>query len=425
LGGLIAAGVLARGPVDVTLVDRKNHHLFQPLLYQVATGALSPADIASPLRHVLERRRNVRVLLAEVVDFDVERRRVVLADGELPYDASIVAAGSETSYFGRDAWEASAPGLKTLEDATKIRARLLAAFERAEREPDPARRRALTTFAIVGGGPTGVELAGAVAELARDTLRNEFRAIDAREARVHLIEGGERLLPTYPPELSERALRSLQRLSVEVSTRALVTEIAADRLRVKRGEREGEIECAVVLWAAGARASPLARKLAERAGAELDRAGRVRVAADLSLPSRPEILAIGDLACALDPRGEPYPAIAPVAMQQGRYAGRAVLARLRGETPPPFRYRDRGTMAVIGRSAAVAVVAGRRFGGYAAWLLWLFVHLMYLVGFANRALVFFQWAWNYFTHNRTARLITGEPERQGRSPGRRPTSTTE
>ncbi len=410
--GLNAARELAnRRGVEVALVDRANHHLFQPLLYQVATGGLSPADIAAPLRGILHEARNVRVLLGDVRDFDVEKQRVLLADGELEYDTLIVASGSRTFYFGRDDWEAHAPGLKDLGDATRIRSKVLSAFERAERESEIAKRRALTTFAIVGGGPTGVELAGALAELARDTLANDFRSIDPREARVILIEGGERLLASYPPILSERAVRSLERLAVEIWLRAKVTEIDGGRVRVTRDGAPLELAAETVLWAAGVRASELGQKLAERAAATLDKQGRVHVGADFALANHPEILVVGDLAHFENASGIALPGIAPIAMQQGTHVGKLVLARLRGAKLAPFRYRDKGNMAVIGRSAAVAEIHGRTFSGYLAWLLWLFVHLMYLVGFANRVLVFFQWAWNYATHNRTARLITERSER--------------
>jgi NADH:ubiquinone reductase (H+-translocating) len=406
--GLNAARELARAPGEVVLVARRNHHDYHPQLDQVATGALSPADIAAPLRHVLRRRRNARVLLGEVVDFAPERRAVVLADGELEYDTLVVASGSRPSYFGHDEWEADAPGLKDLEDARLIRARVLAAYERAERATEAGERRRWMTFAIVGGGATGVELAGALAELARDTLERQFRAIDSRAARIVLIEGADRILTTYRPRLSEHARRSLERLRVEVWTDAKVSAVAPGRLEVRRGERTESLEAATIVWAAGVRASELGAKLAERAGAPLDRSGRVQVAPDLTLPGRPEIFVIGDLASVAGRDGRPLPGVAPVAMQEGRYVGKAVKARLEGRDVKPFRYRDRGNMAVIGRKSAVAELRGRGFSGYWAWLLWLFVHLMYLVGFANRLLVLIQWAWNYFTHNRTARLITGE-----------------
>jgi NADH dehydrogenase len=410
-GGLNVARKLGGRALDVTLVDRRNYHLFQPLLYQVATGSLSPADIAAPLRHVLRRHRNVRVLLAEVRDIDVARKRIVLADGaadggrEVEYDLLVVAAGSRTSYFGHDPWIERAPGLKTIEDATRIRARVLAAFEAAERVADPAQRAVWTTFVIVGAGATGVELAGALTELARDTLAHEFRAVDPRRARVILIEGAERVLNAFPADLAQRAQASLERLGVDIWTRATVVDVGAERVRVLRDGRELTIETRTVIWAAGVRSSELSTVLHERAGAQLDSGGRVLVEPDLSVRGHAEIFVIGDLAHCKH-RGEPLPGVAPVAMQQGSYVGSAILARARGAECAPFRYVDKGNMAVIGRSSAVVDLRGRHLSGFLAWMLWLFVHLMYLVGFANRLLVFLQWAWNYFTRNRTARLIT-------------------
>lgn len=405
--GLRAARHLRRVPVDVTLVDRRNFHLFQPLLYQVATGGLSPADIAAPLRAVLKRQRRARVLLGEAVGVDAAARRVLLRDGgALDYDTLVLAAGARHHYFGRPEWEALAPGLKTVEDATEVRRRVLLAFEAAEREADPERRRALLTFVVVGAGPTGVELAGALAEIARETLRGDFRSFDPAGARVLLVEGGERVLPSYPPDLSERARRSLERLGVETRTGALVTALTPESVTLKRGGESETLAARVVLWAAGVQASPLGRALRDATGCELDAAGRVVVAPDLSVPGHPEIFVVGDLARALGGDGRPLPGVAPVAMQQGRHVARAVAARLRGRTPPAFRYFDKGSLATIGRAAAVADFGRLRFGGYPAWLAWLFIHLMYLVEFENRLLVFVQWAWNYFTRNRSARLIT-------------------
>jgi NADH dehydrogenase len=404
--GLYAAQHLRRVPLDLTLVDRRNFHLFQPLLYQVATGGLSPADIAAPLRAVLKRQRRARVLLGEAVGVDAAARRLLLRDGTLEYDTLVLAAGARHHYFGRPEWEALAPGLKTLEDATEIRRRVLTAFEAAEREGDAERRRALLTFVVVGAGPTGVELAGALAEIARETLRGNFRAFDPAAARIVLVEGDERVLPSYPPDLSQRARRSLERLGVEVWTGALVSAVAPDRVTLKRGEEAQSLPARVVLWAAGVAASPLGRVLREATGCELDRAGRVVVGPDLSVPGHPEIFVIGDLAHAAGADGQPLPGVAPVAMQQGRYVARLLAARLRGRTPAPFRYLHKGSLATIGRAAAVADFGRVRFGGYPAWLAWLFIHLMYVVEFENRLLVFVQWAWNYFTRNRSARLIT-------------------
>lgn len=408
-GGLYAAQSLKRAPVRLTLVDRHNYHLFQPLLYQVATGGLSAGNIATPLRTILDRQRNARVMLAEVCDFDLARRQVILTDGRLEYDSLIVAGGSETSYFGRDDWAGFAPGLKSIEDATDIRRRIFLAFEAAERETDPERVAQWLTFVVVGGGPTGVELAGALAEIARHTLRHEFRAIDPGQAKILLLEGTDRILPAYPPELSARARRQLEGLGVVVRTQTLMTEIGPDTLALRQGDHSEELRCRTVIWAAGVKASPLGAVLARAAGVVTDRPGRVPVAPDLTLPGYPEVFVIGDLAnFSHQDEGQPLPGVAPVAMQQGRYAARLIKRRLNGQSLPPFRYRDRGTMATVGRNRAVAIVKGWKFSGYFAWLLWLFVHLMYIVEFQNRLLVAMQWAWNYFTWNRGARLITGK-----------------
>lgn len=407
-GGLAAARALKREPVDVTLVDRRNFHLFQPLLYQVATGGLSPANISAPLRWILRKQDNARVVLAEVTGFDVDGRRVVCGDDAIEYDTLIVAAGARHSYFGSDHWERHAPGLKTVEDATEIRRRLLLAFEAAEVEEDPSERAAWMTFVVVGAGPTGVELAGAVAELARHTLKHDFRRIHPEEAQVVLLDATDRVLPPYPEDLSAKTEESLESLGVRVRTGAMVTEVTADRVDFKTGEGIDSIATRTVLWAAGVEASPLARQLAEATGAQVDRAGRIQVLEDLSLPDHPEVLVLGDMASCVDREGEPLPGLAPVAMQQGRYAASRIRARIRGESVQPFRYKDPGTMATIGRSAAVAVLKGRHFSGFFAWLMWLFVHLMMLVDFKNRLLVGLQWAWLYLTWNRSARLITGE-----------------
>ena len=407
-GGLYAAQALARVPVDVTLIDRRNFHLFQPLLYQVATGALSPGEIASPLRKVLKRQRNARVLMAEMTGLDPAARRVLLADGEVEYDTLIVATGASHHYFGHPEWEPIAPGLKTIEDATEIRARVLDAFEVAERETDAEPRRAWLTFVIVGAGPTGVELAGALGEIANDTLKRDFRSIDSRDARILLLEGADRVLPPYPPDLSAKAERALERLKVTVRTSTLVTAVDRDGVDVRCGAATERIASRTVLWAAGVQASPLGRILAEACGAPLDRAGRVIVEPDLTVPHHPEILVIGDLASYAHQTGTPLPGVAPVAMQEGRYAARLVAGRLRGESLPAFRYRHRGSMATIGRGEAVADFGRVRFDGLLAWLAWLFVHLIYLIEFDNRLLVLVQWAWNYITRNRGARLITGE-----------------
>ena len=405
-GGLYAAQALKRVPAQVTLVDRRNFHLFQPLLYQVATGGLSPADICAPLRSVVRRQQRTAVVMAEVTDIDPRDRRVLLRDGELGFDTLVVAAGACHHYFGNDHWAEWAPGLKTVEDATRMRSRILRAFESAERARDPAQREALMTFLIVGGGPTGVELAGAIGELARHTLRKDFRHVHTPDAKILLVEGFERILPGYPPRLSAAAKRSLERLGVRVETRTLVSDIEGDRTTLKTGDTSRSVRAATVLWAAGVQTSPLARVLAERAGAELDRAGRVHVACDCSLPGHPEILVIGDMCRFPHQDGAPLPGVAPVAMQQGSYVARLIHDRLQGHATAPFRYRNRGNLAVIGRASAGADLGWVRFTGYPAWLLWLFVHIMYLVEFGNRLVVFVHWAYSYFTRKRGARLIT-------------------
>jgi NADH dehydrogenase len=399
--GLTCARALRGAPVRITLVDRSNHHLFQPLLYQVATASLSPAEIASPIRSILRRQSNVQVWLGEVEDVDVERRSVRLRDGALSYDYLVVATGATHAYFGHDEWAPHAPGLKTVDDALEIRRRFLLAFEAAEREADPAARRRLLTFVIVGGGPTGVELAGAMAEIARQVMPRDFRSIDTTTTRILLLEGGPRILGAYPPVLSEQARRQLERLGVEVRTGALVTGIEPVEVRIG----EERIEAGNVFWAAGVAASPLGARL----GAPLDRAGRVRVEADLSLPGRPEVFVAGDLA-AVEEDGAPVPGVAPAAMQMGRHVARTIRRDLEGRAREPFRYFDKGNLATIGRAAAVAEIAGLRLSGLVAWLVWVFVHILYLIGFRNRLLVLIQWAWAYLTYQRGIRLITGQPE---------------
>jgi NADH dehydrogenase len=398
-GGLYAARALAHRPVRVTLLDRRNHHLFQPLLYQVATAALNASDIAIPLRSVLRKATNVTVLLAEVETVDLPKRRLVLDRGEIDYDALVLAAGAGHSYFGHDEWELLAPGLKTLEDALEIRRRVLLAYEAAEREPDGAERHALLTFVVIGGGPTGVELAGALGEISRQTIARDFRRIDPTKARIILLEGGPRILPTFPDSLSRSAEAALGRIGVEVRTQAIVTRVTPDAVWIG-GE---QIRARTVLWAAGVAAAPLARTL----GTPLDRSGRVRVEPDLSIPGHPEVFAIGDMCAFLNETGTPLPGVAPVAIQQGRAVADNVLRRLGGQPPRPFRYRDRGSMATIGRAAAVAVVGRVKLSGLVAWLAWLLVHIMFLIGFRNRFLVLFEWAWAYVTWHRGARLITG------------------
>ncbi len=405
-GGLYFAKALADPRFELTLVDRRNFHLFQPLLYQVATGGLSPADIAAPLRSLLKGHRNATVLLGEAVDVDVDARKVILAAGAVEYDSLILAAGARHHYFGNDSWESLAPGLKTVEDATEMRSRILRAFELAEEEPEPEKRRELLTFVIVGGGPTGVELAGTLGELARQTLRGEFRRFDPEEARVILVEGSSTVLSHMQAPLPARALASLGKLGVTVLLGSKVVELRPGEATVEMGGRREVIRAATVLWAAGVKASPLGAALASRAGATLDRAGRVVVDPDFSVPGHPEIFVIGDMASYSHATGSPLPGVAPVAMQEGRHVAKVLRSRLDGEEPPRFRYRDKGDLATIGRAAAVGKVGKFKFSGFPAWLIWLFVHILYLAGFENRVLVLFQWAWNYFTRNRSARLIT-------------------
>jgi len=399
-GGLSAAQTLRNADVRVTLIDRRNHHVFQPLLYQVATATLSPGDIAAPIRWILRRASNVRVLLADAARIDVHARRVELTDGtSLDYDWLIVATGSSHAYFGHPDWEPNAPGLKTLEDAIAIRRRILIAFERAEREEDERRQRELLTFVIVGGGPTGVELAGTLAEIARQTLRDEFHSIDTARARIVLIEAGPTILQTFPEKLRNAARRSLQRLGIEVREGTAVTAVDA------RGVMAGaeRVDAGTVLWAAGVAASSLVKTL----GVPLDRAGRVIVEPDLSVPGHPEVFVVGD-AAALHQGGKLLPGVAQTAMQGARHAAKTILRRLRGEPAKPFVYRDLGSMAIVGRRAAISDLGWVRFSGVLAWLAWLFLHIFMLIGFRNRVVVLFEWAVAYFTFQRGARLITGE-----------------
>lgn len=418
-GGLYCAKDLRHAPVHVTLIDRRNFHLFQPLLYQVATGGLSPANIASPLRSILKYQKNTYVLLAEVVGFDPARRLVFTADGgQVAYDTLVVATGSTHHYFGKDAeWEPHAPGLKTVEDATEIRGRVLTAFERAEREPDPRARQKLMTFVVVGGGPTGVEMAGTIGELARYTLRRDFRLIDPAQARVLLIEGQKTVLQSFHPKLSAYAETALASLGVELILNSRVTSVAPDHVLVKTndGESERRIDCSTIVWAAGVKASPLGKLLADAlGGVEVDRSGRVPVGPDCAIVGHPNIFVIGDLAAQPGADGQPLPGLAPVAMQQGRYVADVIRRRVQGETPPrPFQYVDKGTMATIGRSRAVADAKVMRFTGFLAWLAWLFIHILYLAQFSNRVLVMLQWFWNFITRNRSARLITGREALSG------------
>jgi NADH dehydrogenase len=405
-GGLHAAKQLKNAPAQVTVIDRRNHHLFQPLLYQVATGELSPADIASPLRSLLKHQQNARVLLGEVVDFDVANQQVILTDDTVHYDTLIVAAGAGKHYFGNEQWAQWAPSMKTVEDATDIRRRILTAFEAAERTADPEAARSWLTFVVIGGGPTGVELAGALAEVARETLKHDFRSINPADARILLVQSGDRILPTYSPELSEQASEALQRLGVEVVTGARVTDVQRKAVTLSHEGAQEEILARTVIWAAGVKASPLGKALAEASGAPLDRSGRVEVEADLTVPGHPEIFVIGDLANFSHQTGKPLPGVAQVAMQQGRYVGKLLKRRLQGKTMPAFHYRDPGNLATIGRGAAVAEIGKFRLAGWLAWNLWLVIHLTFLPDVQNCILVFVQWLWNYATRKRSAMLIT-------------------
>ncbi len=409
-GGLYAARKLGRAPVDVTLIDRRNFHLFQPLLYQVATGALSPADISAPLREILTRRKDIRVLLGEVQDIDPGSRRLTMRDGEtFDYDSLIVATGSKTSYFGNDRWREWAPSLKTVEDATAMRHKILYAFEAAERVEDPELRRSWLTFVIVGGGPTGVELAGALGEIARHTLKDDFRSIRPEESQIFLLDGSDRVLAHYPEDLSRKALDSLIRLGVRVRTGVRVVGVDGDGVDFKAPDGPSQrLSAQTVLWAGGVVATTFGRTLADRTGAQTDREGRILVNPDLTVPGYPEIFVVGDLADARRPDGTSLPGVAQVAIQGGAYAAHAIIERLKGSRElKPFHYRDKGDLAVIGRGAAVANIFGLHLSGLPAWLVWVFIHLMYIVEFRNRVLVFVQWGFQYISFSRTAMLITG------------------
>jgi NADH dehydrogenase len=396
---------LAKLPVKLTVIDRKNHHTFQPLLYQVATAGISAVEIAAPIRWILRGRTNVEVLLGEVVGFDLARKTVILPDVEIPYDYLVVAAGASHSYFGHDEWEPLAPGLKTVEDALEIRRRVLLAFELAERETLASEPHLPLNFVIVGAGPTGVELAGTLAEVARQALRNEFQAIDPKRTRIILLEGGPRVLPAYAPDLSESAVRQLDKLGVEVRTSAMVTKVEAGAVWVG----QEKLPAAVVLWAAGVQASELGRKL----GMAVDRAGRVPVNRDLSIPQHPEVFVIGDLAAFKDEHGHMLPGVAPVAMQEGRAVAKTIAADLGNQPRRDFHYVDKGSLATIGRASAVAQFRGLHISGYLAWLGWLFVHIFFLIGFRNRIIVMIRWAGSYLTYERGARLITGSTSLPG------------
>jgi NADH dehydrogenase len=406
--GLNAAMALKRAPVSVTLIDRRNFHLFQPLLYQVATGGLSPANIAAPLRWILRRQKNCEVMLAEVVGFDLETRRVHTGGDDVPFDSLIVAAGSRHSYFNHPEWGELAPGLKTIEDATDIRRRVFSAFEHAEQEHDPAVRRSWLNFAIVGGGPTGVELAGALAEIARHSLTQDFRHINPADAHITLVEAGPRVLGSYPEDLSEKALAALNHLGVTVRTATRVTDITPLDVELQSSTGVERWPTRTVLWAAGVQASPLAKALVAASSCACDRAGRIIVQRDASLPGHPNVFVVGDMASYTGADGKELPGVAPVAIQQGRFVAKLIRARVEGKPLPEFRYKDLGSLATIGRSAAVAQFGKVKLSGFLAWVMWLVVHLMKIVNFRNRLLVLMQWGWSYFSYDRSARLITGD-----------------
>ncbi len=407
-GGLYAAKSLKNADVQVTIVDKRNFHLFQPFLYQVATGGLSPEDIAAPLRSILSDQKNVKILKAEVVGFEPQNHKVLLRDGELQYDSLIIAAGMQTHYFNQPEWQQRALGLKTIEDALEIRRRIFLAFEAAEWTDNQKVQENLMTFLVVGGGPTGVELAGALAELTKETLRGEFRNIDTADAKVILVEALDHILPSYPKKSSEQAVRALERKGVQVRTGAMVKQIKDDYVLLDENGQDVKVNTCTVLWAAGMKGVGLVQDLAQISGAEMDRQGRIIVKPDLTLPNHPEIFVIGDLARVKDQNGDPLPGVAQVAMQQGRYAAQIIEARLQGRTKEPFVYLDRGLLSVIGRNSAVASIRGVHFNGFAAWVVWVFVHIWFLIEFNNKLSVMIQWMWNYFTWDRGARLITGE-----------------
>lgn len=419
-GGMFAAQHLKRTPVDVTIVDKRNFHLFQPLLYQVATGGLSPANISCPIRSVFKYQNNTRVLLGAVSRIDAVKKEIQLGDDEtIPFDTLVLAAGAVNSYFKNPEWEQYSPGLKSIEEATEIRRRILSAFEAAERVTDPVLRKRLLTFVIVGGGATGVEMAGAISDLATDTLRRDFRNFDPAMARIIIVEGSPVVLSHFPEKLSQRAGKSLGKMGVEMILQTYVKDITDDYVMIqpKAGGPMTKIETSTVIWAAGVKANPLANVIAEATGAKLDRGNRVIVNKDLTIPDHPNFFVIGDMAAATDKDGNPLPGVAPVAMQQGKYVAKVITNRVKGYSPPgDFRYWDKGSMATIGVGRAVVDLYWLRFSGYFAWLTWLFVHLMFLVQFQNKLLVLLQWAWNYISRNRSARLITGEHAVRSRLP---------
>lgn len=408
--GLKAARALRKAPVEVVLIDKRNFHLFQPLLYQVATGSLSPANISAPLRSILSHQKNCRCIMGNVTGVDPDNKMVIMDGGQIYYDSLIVAAGASHSYFGHNEWEEVAPGLKTIEDATEIRARIYSAFEFAERESDPADTAEWLNFVIVGAGPTGVELAGAVAEIARNSLKHDFRRISSTHAKIYLVEAGPKVLGMYTDDLSQSALKQLQKIGVIVRLNTMVTDITRSYVTLKHDGQEDRMPTRTVLWAAGVQASPLGRLLAEKTGAKVDRPGLIEVAADCSIPGHPDIFVIGDMARYLhDEKLKPLPGVAPVAVQQGAFVAKVITSRIQKTSPPTFKYKDYGKMATIGRAAAVADLGKNlKFSGFLAWMMWLFIHMMEIVSFRNRLLVLLQWGWHYLSYDRAARLITGD-----------------
>ena len=409
-GGLYAAQTLAKAPVKVTLIDKRNFHIFQPLLYQVATGGLSPTNISSPLRGILSRSKNVEVLMGEVKNIDTKQQIVQLKYREISYDSLVVATGASHQYFGNDEWANQAPGLKTIEDALEMRRRIFIAFESAEKETDPKKRQAWLTFAIVGGGPAGVELAGALAELAHGTLKEDFRNINTKEAKIILVQSPDRILPSYSPYISAKAKASLEQLGVTVMTSTRVIRMNRHEITVRCDDEVESIRARTILWTAGMKASPMAQILAEKTGAPLDKTGRVIVEPNFNVPGCENIFVIGDLANYSHQEGKPLPGVAPVAMQSGKYVARLIKSRLKGETISPFRYQDWGSLAVIGKHAAVVEMRGLKLSGFLAWVFWMFIHVFYLLEFDNKLIVMIQWAWNYFTSGKGARMITAPGE---------------
>ncbi len=407
-GGLYCAKKLGDTPFKVTLIDKRNYHLFQPLLYQVASGWLSPGDITSPLRGILNRYKNITVFKAEVIGIEPQDKRVVLADGKIGYDSLILATGSTQHYFGNDNWAELAPTLKTVEDSLRIRKKILLSFEQAEREDDLKNIEELLTFIIVGGGPTGVELAGTIGELANTTLKNDFRNIDTRKTKIYLIEGLNRILPTYPDDLSNKAKKSLHKLGVDILESTMVTEVCKNEVKIETNDQLRQINARTILWTAGVKASKLGYILSSKTGVEIDHVGRVMVSSYLNIPGFPDIFVIGDLAHLSDGGGEPLPGVAPVAMQQGDFVAKLLKNQLNGKETKTFKYANKGNLAVIGRNSAVADLGRLKFSGFLAWLIWVFIHIGYLIEFDNKIMVLFQWASNYFTRKRGTRLITEE-----------------